>query len=250
MHNRNNYSLRVLLCLFAVIFLVMPFISSCGKGTNVSPSSLNIQYQIINLSPDLGSVDLYIKFRKVNSSSYFYPSASGYFFLTAIDTPFQIRPGSTLNQGTIAPSFNIFNLDNVLKPNLKYTFMVTGLAKSDSIYGIFTTDTATAPTLGRGKIRFVNASPRSTGFDVTANGTAAFTNQKYLEVSKFIELPAGSYDFQIFPNGGKTILKDIPNTIIQDGRLYTLYCYGLAGHTDSLAFGTGMVNNSEPLLGH
>src|SRR5260370_19920885 len=127
MYNRNNISLSVFLFLFVAVFVVMPFISSCGKSGTVSPSTLNTQYQILNLSPDLGSVDLYIDFRKVNRSSYFYPSSSGYFYLTSVDTPFQIRPGSTLIAGTQPPSFNIFNLDNILKPNLKYTLMITGL---------------------------------------------------------------------------------------------------------------------------
>jgi hypothetical protein len=248
MYKRNNHSLTALLFLFAVIFLVMPFVSSCGKGASTIPSS-NIQYQVVNLSPNLGSIDLYINFRKVNSSSYFYPSASGYFFLPSADTPFQIRPGTALTPGTQLPSSSIFpNFDNILKPNLKYTLIVTGLAP-DSLYAIFTTDTSSLPKTGRGKVRFINASPRSTGFDVTANGTSAFANQQFAAVSAFVELPAGVYDFQIFPHGGSTVLQDIPNTTIQDGRLYTLYCYGLAGQTDSLAFGSGIISNSDLLTG-
>jgi hypothetical protein len=244
MHKRKNSVLSVFLLLFITVFIVIPFISSCGK-TGTSPSALSVQYQIVNLSPDLGSVDLYIDYKKVNKSSYFYPSSSGYFYLTSVDTPFQIRQGTSLTAGSVAPSFNILSLDNILKPNIRYTLMVTGLAKSDSVDKIFLTDTSPSPTTGRGKIRFVNASPRSTGFDVTANSTPiqAFDNLQYLKVSDYIELPAGNYDFQIFPHGASTILKDIPNTTIQDGRLYTLYCYGLAGHTDSLAFGSGFITN-------
>jgi hypothetical protein len=247
MHKRKNRVLSVFLLLFVAIFLVIPFVSSCGKaGTVNNPSTLNIQYQIINLSPDLGSVDLYINYIKVNSSSYFYPTSSGYFFLTSTNTPFQIRPGTTITAGTAAPSFNIFNLNDILKPNLKYTLMITGFKSSslsDSLNKIFTTDTSSIPTTGRGKIRFVNASPRSTGFDVTANGTPAFSNVNYPGVSNFIELPAGTYDFQIFPTNSSALIKDIPNVTLQDGRLYTLYCYGLVGNTDSLAFGSGFITN-------
>jgi hypothetical protein len=246
MHKRKNRVLSVFLLLFVAVFLVMPFVSSCGKAGTVNPSSLNIQYQIINLSPDLGSVDLYINFIKVNQSSYFYPTSSGYFFLTSTNTPFQIRPGTTITAGTAAPSFNIFNLNDILKPNLKYTLMITGFKSSslsDSLNKIFTTDTSSTPTTGRGKIRFVNASPRSTGFDVTANGTPAFSNVNYPGVSNFIELPAGTYDFQIFPTNSSALIKDIPNVTLQDGRLYTLYCYGLVGNTDSLAFGSGFITN-------
>jgi hypothetical protein len=243
MWKENNSSFKIFIFLFVVVFLVMPFVSSCGKSGTLSPSALNIQYQVVNVSPDLGSVDLYIKFGKVNTSSYFYPSASGYFYLSAIDTPFQIRPGTALTAGAIVPSANIFNIDNILKPGLKYTLMITGLATIDSEKYILTTDTAATPTTGRGKVRFENASPRSPAFDVTANGTPAFTNVPYLAVSKYIELPAGNYDFQIYPTKTSTLLRDIPNVTIQDGRVYTLYCYGLAGHTDSLAFGSGFITN-------
>ncbi|HEY4195414.1 MAG TPA: DUF4397 domain-containing protein [Mucilaginibacter sp.] len=243
MNKRNNYQSGFLL-LFVAVFLVMPFVSSCGKSGTVSPSALNIQYQVVNLSPNLGSVDLYINFTKVNSFSYFYPNASGYFFLNKIDTPFQIRPGTSLIPGTIAPSRNIFTFDTILKPNGKYTLMIVGINKPDSLLAFVTRDdTVSLPATGRGKIRFINASPRSAGVDVTANGTPIFSGQIYPQISAFVPVPAGTYDFQIFPKGGSTVLRDVPNVVIQDGRIYTFYCYGQAGRTDSLAFGSGIITN-------
>ena len=242
MFKRNNRSLTIFLSLFVITFLVLPFVSSCGKGGTLSPSALNIQYQVVNANPTLGSVDLYIHYTKVNSSSYFYPTASGYFYLNSIDTPFQIRNGTALTVGSIVPSSNIFVIPTIPKPGLKYTLMITGLVSVDTSY-ILTTDTASTPTTGRGKVRFENASSGSPAFDVTANGTAAFTDVPYKAVSKYIELPAGNYDFQIFPTKTSTLLRDIPNVTIQDGRVYTLYCYGVAGRTDSLAFGSGFITN-------
>lgn len=245
MRKLNNIGLSVFLSLFSVVFLIMPFISSCGKTGNVSPSSLNIQFQIVNLSPDLGSVDLYIKYLKVNNYSYFYPSSSGYFYLTSIDTPFQIRPGSTLTSGTVTSTSNIFSFKPVLRANLKYTLFITGL-KTDKIDSVFSADTSSLPTTGRGKLRFINLSPRSTGLDLVANGTSStsWNNIQYLKSSNYVELPAGNYDFQIFPTGSRqTVLKDYQHVIIQDGRIYTLYSYGLVGHADSLAFGEGIIIN-------
>src|ERR1700761_8843496 len=169
MHKRNNSNLTIFLSLFVTIFLVIPFVSSCGKGGTLSPSALNIQFQVINANPTLGSVDLYINYTKVNSSSYFYPTASGYFYLTSIVPPFQIRNGTSLTAGAVAPSANIFVIPTIPKPGLKYTLMITGLASVDTSY-ILTTDTASTPTIGRGKVRFENASSGSIAFDVTANG--------------------------------------------------------------------------------
>jgi hypothetical protein len=242
MYRQKKIGLSILIALF-ITGAAASFFSSCGKGGTVSPSALNIQYQIINLSPDLGSVDLYIQFLKFNKTSYFYPNSSGYFFLTSIDTPFQIRPGTSATPGSIVPDSNIFVLNNTLKPNLKYTLMIMGFNKSDSLSYIFTADTSASPSLGRGKIRFINATPRTAALDVSANGTPVFTGVPYKGIVPYREIPAGTYDFKIFPKGGTLLLQDLPNIIIQDGRLYTMYTYGLAGHTDTLAFGTRVIVN-------
>lgn len=243
MNNRSNISLSVFLFLFAAVFLVAPFMASCGKGNSVSPSTLNIQYQVVNLSPDLGTVDLYINYKKFNKYSYYYPASSGYFYLTSIDTPFQIRPGKNPITGITPSTGNILNMDDTLKPNLKYTLFITGLVSKNNVSRLFTVDTTSLPPTGRGKLRFINASPLSPGFDIVANGVTAFKNQKYLVPSVYRELPAGNYDFQIFPTGTTTILKDLQNITIQDGKSYTLFSYGLAGYTDSLAFGAGVLTN-------
>jgi hypothetical protein len=244
MYKKSNKGLTVFLLIFGLIFLIMPFISSCGKGSTSNASALNIQYQIVNLNSGIGSVDLYVNYIKVNSSSYFYPTSSGYFYLSSITPPFQIRPGTSLTPGTVAPSSNILSLDSVLKPNLKYTLMIMGVNSTDSLYYNFTADTSSTPKLGRGKVRFVNASPRTTtGLSVTANDTTLFSAIAYTKYSDFKELVAGTYDFKIFAPGTTTVLKDIPNVTIQDGRLYTLYSYGVANRTDSLAFGSGFITN-------
>ena len=241
--SKRNKGLLIYLSLFGMIFLIMPFISSCGKNSNSNAAALNIQYQIVNLNQGIGSVDLYVNFIKVNSSSYFYPNASGYFYLPSITNPFQIRPGTTLTPGTIAPNYNILTLNDTLKPNTRYTLMLMGLAK-DTVYSIFTADTSSIPTLGKGKLRFVNASPNNLGqITVTANDSTAFAGVPFKTMTKYIELTAGTYDFKMYQTGSSDVLLDKPNVTIQDGRIYTLYCYGLANRTDSLAFGSGFITN-------
>ena len=194
---------------------------------------------MVNLSPDLHPVDLYIQFRK-NSGSYYYPSPSGYFTLTTIDTPFQIRPAAGTNS---VNTYNIFNLDTILRANYKYTLFITGLVQ-DTVRAIFSIDTAHAPAVGRGKIRFLNGSPRSQGLNVVANGTTAFTNIKFQKLTAFTEIPSGNYTFNIVQASNPTvILKQLPSVTVQDGKLYTLYSYGLVGRTDTAAFGGGVIVN-------
>jgi len=238
MQKKQSNILPYILLSVAVIFFMGCLMSSCGKST-VLPAPSNTQYQVINLSPDLLPVDLYIDNTKNNSVSYSYPFPSGYFALTSIDTPFQIRSSSV-----VISTNNILSIDTVLKNNLKYTLFITGLRNSNpSIIGyILTKDSSSLAKPGRGKIRFINASPGAPPISLTANGTTAFLNNPYGIVTKFIELPAGIYDFQaITPTN---VLKDVPNITVQDGKLYTLYSYGIIGRTDSAAFSVGILNNN------
>ena len=194
MATKNSNPLLNLL-LFITGILLISFISSCGKQGAASPTGLNVQYDLINLSPDLSPVNLFIGFKQANTNPFVFNVDQGYFYLPSIDTPFQIR--SALVSGTV-----LFTRSDVLQPGLKYTLYITGNEGNQSLAKIFTVDTASLPAVGRGKVRFVNASPTATsGLDVYANGTQAFSKILYTNYSKFLELPVGNYDFQIDATG-------------------------------------------------
>jgi hypothetical protein len=236
MANKNKVMVFMFLC-FAGIMIV-PFIASCGKDGSVSPSQSKIQMQVVNLSPDLQPVNLLVGYIKQNNTPFSYPNPSGYFSLNNLDTPIQIRSYSPLISST-----NFISLDTVLKSNFKYTLFVTGLRSDSTVTSIFTVDTSATPAAGRGRVRFVNASPRSAGFDVTANGTLAFKNLAYKKVSPFVEMPAGNYDFKIMPAGSNTVISTLQSVTVVNGKVYTLYCRGIANGADSVAFGVGILNN-------
>jgi len=225
--------------------MILSFITSCGKNNgNISPTLSKIQFQVANLSPDLQPVYLYIGTIKQNNNSYFtYPNPSGYFSLNTIGSPIQIRSANAQ-----ASTVNIFSIDTVIMhAYFKYTLFVTGLkadsSSSNKVSYIFTVDTAGPPPAGRGKIRFVNASPRSAPVDVYANDKVAFQNQGYKNVSPYILLPPGNYDFKVTPVGQSTVINTLPRFTIVDGKVYTMYCRGVANGADSVAFGTGMIIN-------
>ncbi|MES2426593.1 MAG: DUF4397 domain-containing protein [Bacteroidota bacterium] len=236
--NKNKVMVFLFLCCAGI--MVIPFIASCGKSGTASPSSsaTKTQMQLVNLSPDLQGVLLWVGLVKQTQYPVSYPNSSNYLTLTNIDSPVQVRSYSPL-----ISSGSFVTINPVLKPYLKYTLFVTGLRADNTINSIFTVDTAAAPATGRGKIRFVNASPKSQAFDVSANGTMAFTNQLYLKASSFIELPAGSYEFKIMPTGTTTVISDLKGITILDGKIYTLYCRGVANGADSVAFGAGVLSN-------
>ena len=253
MSKKRNYGgLKAFFFLVIPGLMIIPFISSCGKGQGTyGASALNIRYQVVNLSPDVGPISLYIDFRQYNGLNFYYPAATGYFVLNSIDTPFQIRSSPVqLTNSTVTGQIYIPDINNILHPNFKYTLFVYGHAADRSISSMLLTDTSsTLPPLGYGKVRFVNLSPSSGAFDIYANGTTSkrLQNLQYSHVSPYVVMPAGNYTFQVYPAGANTAnggaVGSYPNLTVLDGRLYTLYTYGVVGHTDSLAFGIRGIAN-------
>lgn len=243
----HNKGIRFLLAVTIIGAVFCAVVSSCGKAGVKNATSMNIGYQVVNLNPGLGPVSLYVDYTIYNNYSFFYKAPSGYFNLTSIDTPFQIRSSPNQLIGTIVLKGNIFSLNNALKANTRYTLFITGADSTKANRDeVFLTDTSAIPSKGRGKVRFINCSPLSPAFDVVANNylDPGFTNIAYKKVSKYIEMPAGNYNFQIYQTGtSSSVLGTLQNVTVQDGRLYTLYSYGVVGHTDSLAFGLGTLVN-------
>lgn len=236
---KNNGTLLFLFLCIAGMFLI-PYLSSCGKSGQATNVGLNTQLNILNLSPDVHPVNLYIDFIKQGVNTYTYPYPSGYFFLNSIDTPIQIR-------SALVSTVNLLSIDYALKANHKYSLFITGINADSALTYIFTADDTTAiPNVGFGKIRFINACVQSPALDLAANGTTAFTNVKYKAITNYIQLPAGNYNFQLNPTGvpGKLLPNtSVQNTTIQDGRLYTLYTYGVVDRVDSAAFGANVLTN-------
>jgi len=240
MKKRENIFIYLFPAIAGIFFLGCLF-SSCGKTNTVLPQASNTVYQVVNLSPDLLPIDLYISLQKKNASPFTYPNPSGYFSLTSVDTPFQIRSSSVTVSTT-----NIFSIDTLLKNNLHYTLFISGFRATNTLKYILTTDSASVPKGGRGKIRFINVSPNSPNLDVAANGTAAFTSQAYMKPSKYIEFPVGNYTFTVNPTGQPTTLlqTSLPTVTVQDGKIYTLYSRGVVGRTDSAGFALSVIKNN------
>ena len=241
MKTAYNRPLSLFTALFALLWL--PMLSSCGKEGNINPNEAKIQYQVLNLSYDVLPVNLYVNLLRQNATPFRYPSASGYFGLTTIDTPFQIRSTTT------ATVTNLLKIDSTrLSRDTRYSLYIVGSRQNNTLSYIFTVDTSTTPRVGRGKVRFINTcmpvSGAANGLSLTANDTVAFSAVTYKQVRDYIEIPAGMYNFAVRPAGNNTqVLATLRNTTIQDGRLYTIYTYGIPFRTDTTAFGTAILTN-------
>ncbi|MFD0764080.1 DUF4397 domain-containing protein [Mucilaginibacter lutimaris] len=245
MAKNNKSGILLGLGLFIMGVMIIPMLASCSKTGVSGGSGQNARLQIVNLSPDIQPFNLYAFFIKQSAASYYYPNPSGYFLVNTIDTPFQIRTSVTTNG--INPT-NLLTLPGSLKPGVPYTWFVTGLKADSSLTSIVTVDTAGAPPNGRGKVRFVNASPTAINMNLTLNDTAAFKNIPYKTVTDYIEVTAGNYDFNVVATSApKTVLAPVNKYTVLDGKLYTVYFYGLSNSTDSAKYSANILLNSLPV---
>jgi hypothetical protein len=236
---KNKWKISVWLFVCIAGLWLASIISSCGKAPNSNAQGLNIRYEVLNLSPDAFPLDLYINFIIANTTPFSFNVNQGYFFVPALDTPYLIRVHQLGGGGSLLASRS-----DILTRGTTYSLFITGNVANKTLTTIFTVDTASLPAVGRGKVRFVNASPTGAGgIDVYANGVKAFSKILYPKYSGYIELPNGNYDFQLNTTGSATILQTLKNVSIQDGRLYTLYSYGYTNRIDSAAFNAAVITN-------
>jgi len=94
--------------------------------------------------------------------------------------------------------------------------------------------TLKGPTPGQAMVRFVHLSPDAPLVDITLlDGTTLFTKVEYQEMSDYLAVTEGTYDFQVHPSGIDTVILDIPEVNIKSGQLYTVYALGrLEGQPD------------------
>jgi hypothetical protein len=244
MVSKKNNTVTGIIILFMMGVFFTPYLSSCGKGGQATNVGLNTQLQVLNLSPDVHPINLYMQYIKQNVSPYYYPTfppTSSYFYLNDIDTPLQIRSALTTTTNLVSISTPGF------ASNHKYTLFITGQVIDSTITSFLTKDdTASTPPVGFGKIRFINlALPKTAALNVLANGTPAVPSLKFNSLSPYILLPAGNYTFQVSTTAAPLtfLTTSLGTTTIQDGRLYTFYSYGIVGRTDTSAFNSGVLIN-------
>jgi hypothetical protein len=247
MINNNKSGILMYLCILIAGVMFIPMISSCGKDSGVNRSTANAQVNLINVSPDVRPFNLYSRlnstFVKVSSTNYTYPTASGYFLLNTVDSPFLLRPSviDNVNVTNLLPPVDTF------QRNVRYTWFVTGLLSNKTLKSIIVADTGSLPAIGRGKIRFVNTSSNSPLLNLTANDTIAFSKVAYKDVTKYIEVTAGNYNINVTASSNPSIaLVNLKNVSILDGKLYTIYTYGLTGRADTAAFNANIILNTIP----
>lgn len=245
-----HYKLSKLSLLLFAVALVALALQACNNSGSVSPAGSTTRIVVVNAIPDIGPLALLLDNAQLGGTTVAVASRT-YFRYTSTPTYYSIKSqDSIVFQLQTYPIKTITKLGTIqsTRPNTGYTLFLTGLASTDSLASIFTTDTAALPSLGHGKIRFINASPRTPELSVTINGSTGFSKIGFTKVSNYIEVPAGMYEFKMTASGAPTnVLNTVSRVTILDGKLYTLYTKGLVGRTDSAAIGLNVITNVNAL---
>ena len=244
MHNTNRKLFNMICAMLASAFLAQVLAACNNDNGAVSPSSTT-KLLVINTSPDIGPGAAFSNNAQIGKGSEVNVAARTYFRYATIPAYYGIGTGALTLQLRTPILGTILSSDTITTAaNKTYSLFLVGLLSVDSLSSVMLRDTAALPARGNGKIRFLNASPRTPALDVYVNGTLGFTKIKYKGVSPFIEVPAGVYDFKLTANGAPTsILTDLQRTTILDGKIYTLYSKGLVGRTDTAAISLNVITN-------
>lgn len=129
---------------------------------------------------------------------------------------------------TVSPVLRV----NIPLENNVYTLALIGILPRIGLLPIV--DEFVAVTAGRANIRFANLSPNAPSLNLALRGgPTLFTDISYTEVSDYIPMLPGNYNFVVRPASSATIVTDVPRVRILPRRNLTFYVLGLYGQQPS-----------------
>ncbi len=190
--------------------------------------------QVVHASPDAPAVDLLIDDVKINSAGLAFPNNTAYLKVNEGTRNFKINAsGSTTT---------VINANVPLVADKNYS--VFAIDKLSTITALVTEDNLDAPVAGQAKVRFVHLSPDAPAVDVTlTDGTKVFPNQAFKSASGFTGLAANTYNLQVRVAGTATVALEVPNVVLQSGKIYTIFAKGFLAGAGAQALGAQIIVN-------
>lgn len=205
-----------ILALIMVPLLVIVGCDKDDKGT--TPQLETSKVRLIHASYDAPAVDVTVDGVKAVSSLE-YGESTGYAEIAAGVRNVKVTPA-----GTTSPVVIDANLP--VEANKEYT--VIAVNQLASIEPIVAVDVRT-PNPSKAKIRFIHASPDAPAVDIkVGSGSSApvFSDVQFKEITNYIEVDAGSYQFVVTPAGSASEVVVLNSVSVQNGIVYTVMALG------------------------
>lgn len=222
---------RLLATLLAPLML---FVVACDDDDNPILPQPEAQVLVVHASPDAPGVDLLVD-NAVAGTNLTFPNNTGYLNVPAGTRNVKVNVTST--------STTVIEADLNLEDGRAYSvFAIDSVA---NISALVLADDLSAPASGKAHVRFVHLSPNAPAVDITlTDGTIVFGNTAFSEFKGFTPLDAGTYNLQVRVAGTSTVVLDLPNIALANGKIYTVFAKGFVGGTGAQALGAEIIANN------
>jgi len=209
------------------ITLVVLVFSSCKKDNTSTQTDLgNSQILLVNSASSTSAIDLYWTGNKLNTVPLVFGNTTGYRSVTSGTRNIQIKA----NLSNILLATNTVKLTR----DSSYTFFVYEANRTTTT--VIAEDDLSLPSFGNVKIKFANMSPGLSSADlVIVNGPVIASSVSFGTIGSYAELKAGTYNLALRVHNSNTILLNISNVRVDNGKIYTIWCGGSTNGTSAAA---------------
>lgn len=215
-HLKFNWGKLGMTMCFAALVLVM---SACLDDDDPQNQVAPVAYvAIYHASPNAPELDVIVDERPVNRLEF--TDYTGYLNFYTGERNFKINPFNASN--------SLVDTTITFRDGAFYSlFIVNNLP---NVEALAVRDSASAPSEGKAKVRFINLSPDAGSLQVTANDkdSSIFDAGDFKQPSNFVEMDAASSSFVLKPAGSSDELVTVPDIELRPGRFYTIIARGFA----------------------
>jgi hypothetical protein len=201
----------------AADFELLPLVDN-----NAPPALGKAHVRFVHLSPDAQAVDIAVKDGPILFSNIEFKEVGGYLPVEAGTYDLEVRPAGKMT-AVLTPTV-------ALDANSIYTIFAVGLAAG-------TPGLEALPSLDQSyaRVRVVHAVSDAPPVDVRVNGTEAFSNVTYEQITGYAAVLPGTYTVGLAPTG--TVTPVLTATLaLTDGMDFTVAAAGTLTDTDSYDF--------------
>lgn len=180
--------------------------------------------RFFNAAPDFRNVDFYMG-NSLLASNMSFGSFSPYIKVMKGRQEFRITSPGNRNNVLAALTINF-------RDGEVYTVAAAGEGGKIIAYGI--NEPTERENLNYGHIRVCHLSPNAGSVDVLANQYEILGEISYLEISRYIAISPGRYDFKINKSGTDKTVLNVSSQVMRPGIYNTLYIIGLLDAEPSL----------------
>lgn len=196
-----------------------------NKNNLFRAQQMNSYIRVLHASPNAPAVDIYAN-GNLLVSDLAYLELSQYIPVAPDDYSIMVFPsGQTTNP--------VIETDVTIPEDTIFNVAAIGELPDISLYPI--PEPSSVPNSGRACVRFVHLSPNAPAVDIKlADGTEVFSDIEYMDMTDYVCVPAGTYNFDVMPTGTDDVVLSVPNVQLSANNVYTIYAVGLVGESPAL----------------